>query len=412
MRCETPYKCAMWFVSPYNFIESVRARFKAPEKVIIHDTTLRDGEQQPGIVFKRDEKVEIAMALDEAGVDRIEAGMPAVSRDDFEAIKTLSKQGLNAKIFAFTRCLKSDVDLALKADVSHLVMELPSSKHLIRFAYRWSEDKAIERAVEAVEYAKQHGLYVTFFAIDATRSDIEFLRRVIMEVHDYMDSLAVADTLGVCTPYAIEYIIRELKSFVKKPIEVHTHNDFGLAVANAIAGVLSGAEVVHVTVNGIGERCGNAPLEETVMAFELLLGIKTNVKLEKLYKLSKLVEEKSKLWIPPNKAVTGENVFRIESGIIADWWLNVKDIDPTIAIPYKPSLVGRSEVEIVLGKKSGKANIVDKLRYLNLTLSDQEIADILNAVKEKSIEKKGLLTLEEFKVIVENVLQRKLSTQS
>jgi isopropylmalate/homocitrate/citramalate synthase len=390
----------VWFVSPYNFVDDVRRGFELPERVLIHDTTLRDGEQQAGVVFRRDDKLRIAMALDEAGVDRIEAGMPAVSQEDFEAVREIARQGLRAMVMAFTRCLKSDVDYALKADVPGVVMELPASKHLIQNAYRWDLDKAIGRAVEAVEYAKEHGLYVTFFTIDATRSDMEFLRRVIEAVGGKMDSLTVADTLGTSLPWAYAYFIRQLRGFVNKPIEVHTHNDFGMGVANAIAGVTAGASVVHVTVNGIGERSGNAALEEVVMALELLLGVKTNVRLDRLVELSRLVQELSGVRVPPQKAVVGDNIFRIESGIVAEWWVNASRVDPSIAMPYIPKLVGRSDVEIILGKKSGKANITYWLDRLGIKASDEAVTKILDEVKRRSLEKRGPLSLEEFREIV------------
>lgn len=402
------WKGDLYFVSPYNYVDEVRKNLKLPEKVIIHDTTLRDGEQQAGIVFRKDEKIKIAIALDEVGVDRIEVAMPAVSQDDFETLKEVAKLGLRAKVMAFARCLKQDVDLALKADVSSIVMELPSSIHMIEKAYRWTISKAIERAVEAVEYAKQHGLFVTFFTIDSTRSDIEFLRKIIGSVHDYMDSLSLADTLGVMTPFAITYFINLIKTFVKKPIEIHPHNDFGLAVANALAAVASGASAVHVTVNGIGERAGNASLEETVLALELLLGVKTNVKIEKLYELSKLVERLSGVKLPPHKPVVGETPYATESGIIADWWLAVKDNDPTIAYPILPRIIGRKEdIEIVLGKKSGRANIVYALKNIGIdpsSLSEDTINKILQEVKFHSILKKGPLSLEEFNLIVKRIL--------
>lgn len=400
------WKRGFWFVSPYNFANDVRRGFQLPERVLIHDTTLRDGEQQPGIVFRRDDKLRIAIALDEAGVDRIEAGMPAVSQDDLEAVKAIAKQGLRAMVMAFVRCLKSDVDYALKADVPGVVMELPSSTHLIQHAYRWDVDKAISRAVEAVEYAKAHGLYVTFFTIDATRSDMDFLRRVINAVHDKMDSLTVADTLGTSLPWAYQYFISQLRGFVRKPIEVHTHNDFGMAVANAIAGVVAGATTVHVTVNGIGERSGNAALEEVVMALELLLGVRTNVKLDKLAELSRLVQELSGVRVVPQKAVVGDNIFRIESGIVAEWWVNASQVDPSIAIPYIPKLVGREGVEIVLGKKSGKANIQYWLDRLGLKAGDEEITAILSEVKNRSIAKKGPLTMDEFEEIVNKFIKK------
>jgi isopropylmalate/homocitrate/citramalate synthase len=395
-----------WFVSPYNFVEEVVKNFKLPEKVIIHDTTLRDGEQQAGIVFRKSEKIEIAMALDEVGVDRIEVAMPAVSREDFEAVKEISKQGLKAMVTAFTRCLKSDVDLALKCDVPGLVMELPSSRHIIRYAYKWDEEKAISRAVEAVEYAKSHGLFVTFFTIDATRAELDFFRKVVEAVHDHMDTFTFADTFGVCSPWAISYFMNKIREFVKKPVEIHPHNDFGLAVANALTAIVSGAAGVHVTVNGIGERAGNASLEEVVLALELLLGVKTGIKLDRLYDLSKLVEKYSKVKIPPHKPIVGETPFMIESGIIAEWWLNVKDVKPTEAIPFIPELIGRKKpVELILGKKSGKATIRYELSKLGITdVSEETIMEILSDVKEKSIEKGAPLTREEFLDIVKKYL--------
>ncbi len=405
------WESRLWYVSPYNYVEEARRGFSPPERVVIHDTTLRDGEQQAGIVFRREDKLRIAMALDEAGVDRIEAGMPAVSREDFEAVKEIARQGLRAMVMTFARCLKQDVDLALKADVPGVVMELPSSRHIIRYAYRWTEEKAIERAVEAVEYAKDHGLYVTFFTIDSTRAEPDFLRRVVGAVHDLMDSLTLADTFGVMNPFSMKYFIEMVRGFVSKPIEAHTHNDFGMAVANALAAVAAGASAVHVTVNGIGERAGNAPLEETVLALKLLLGVETNVKLDKLYGLSKLVEKLSGVRMPPHKPVVGDSPYTTESGIIADWWLAVRDVKPNEAYPILPELIGRDKgIEVILGKKAGKANIVHALKAIGLdpsSVSEEDMARILDEVKFYSILKKGPVTLEEFKLIADRVLGAK-----
>jgi len=285
-------------------------------------------------------------------------------------------------------------------------MELPSSRHLVRYAYKWDEEKAISRALEAVEYAKSHGLFVTFFTIDATRAELDFFKRIIEAVHDYMDTLTFADTFGVCTPWAISYLMNKFKEFVKKPIEIHPHNDFGLATANALTAIVLGATGVHVTVNGIGERAGNAPLEEVVLALELLLGIKTGIKLDKLYDLSKLVEKYSKVKIHPHKPIVGETPFMIESGIIAEWWLNVKDVKPTEVIPFIPELIGRKKpIELVLGKKSGKATIRHELNKLGIIeVSEEVITRILNDIKEKSIERKAPITREEFLNIVKKYI--------
>lgn len=397
-----------WFVSPLNFDDEVRKKLELPERVVIHDTTLRDGEQQAGVVFRRDEKVRIATALDEAGVDRIEAGMPSVSRDDFDAVKEIAKLGLKARVMAFSRCLKQDVDLAIKAEVPGVVMELPSSKHIIEYGYRIPEDSAIKMVVEAAEYAKKHGLFVTLLAIDSTRADYEFLKKVVNSVQDFMDSLTIADTFGVASPFAMEYLTKQVKSLTKKPVEVHPHNDFGLAVANALAAVASGASAVHVTVNGIGERAGNAALEETVLALELLLGVRTNVKLDKLYELSKLVEQLSGVKLPPHKPVVGDSPFRVESGMIAEWWISAREVRPTEVFPILPELVGRKGgIEIVLGKKSGKTNIVEALKEVGIDsskVSTENLVKILLETKFYSILKKGSVSREEFSMIVKKVI--------
>ncbi|MEM0352068.1 MAG: homoaconitate hydratase [Sulfolobales archaeon] len=397
-----------WFVSPLNFDDEVRKKLELPERVVIHDTTLRDGEQQAGVVFRRDEKVRIATALDEAGVDRIEAGMPSVSRDDFDAVKEIAKLGLKARVMAFSRCLKQDVDLAIKAEVPGVVMELPSSKHIIEYGYRIPEDSAIKMVVEAAEYAKKHGLFVTLLAIDSTRADYEFLKKVVNSVQDFMDSLTIADTFGVASPFAMEYLTKQVKSLTKKPVEVHPHNDFGLAVANALAAVASGASAVHVTVNGIGERAGNAALEETVLALELLLGVRTNVKLDKLYELSKLVEQLSGVKLPPHKPIVGDSPFRVESGMIAEWWISAREVRPTEVFPILPELVGRKGgIEIVLGKKSGKTNIVEALKEVGIDsskVSTEKLVKILLETKFYSILKKGSVSREEFSMIVKKVI--------
>ncbi|MEM0486791.1 MAG: homoaconitate hydratase [Sulfolobales archaeon] len=397
-----------WFVSPLNFDDEVRKKLELPERVVIHDTTLRDGEQQAGVVFRRDEKVRIATALDEAGVDRIEAGMPSVSRDDFDAVKEIAKLGLKARVMAFSRCLKQDVDLAIKAEVPGVVMELPSSKHIIEYGYRIPEDSAIKMVVEAAEYAKKHGLFVTLLAIDSTRADYEFLKKVVNSVQDFMDSLTIADTFGVASPFAMEYLTKQVKSLTKKPVEVHPHNDFGLAVANALAAVASGASAVHVTVNGIGERAGNAALEETVLALELLLGVRTNVKLDKLYELSKLVEQLSGVKLPPHKPIVGDSPFRVESGMIAEWWISAREVRPTEVFPILPELVGRKGgIEIVLGKKSGKTNIVEALKEAGIDsskVSTEKLVKILLETKFYSILKKGSVSREEFSMIVKKVI--------
>ena len=404
---EKPWETENWFVSLYNFLPEVRRKFRLPEKVIFHDVTLRDGEQQAGIVFRKDEKLKIARMLDEIGVPRIEAGMPAVSREDAEAVKAIAKEGLNAKVFAFSRCMKEDVDRALACDVDGVIMEIPSSDHLIRYGYGWTVEKAIELSVEATRYAHDHGLYVAFFTIDSTRARFETFWSIVESVakEGWMDSYVLVDTFGVCIPEAISYLVSEVKKRTDKPIELHLHNDFGLAVASSIAGLMAGAEVVHTTVNGIGERCGNAALEEVAAALEILYGVKTGIKFDKLRKLSKFVEEASKVPVPPQKPIVGSNIFTTESGIVAGWWSNVSAVNkPLEVFPINPKFLGVEGVKIGLGKKSGRANIIYRLKELGLKIPPEEdIVKILEKVKVTSEEKKRLLTDEEFISIVKSV---------
>lgn len=393
-----PWRSDRHYVGFYDFLPEVRRSFHLPRRVLVHDVTLRDGEQQAGVTFRKDEKVRIAKALNDAGVDRIEAGLPSVSPSDSEAIREITHLGLAAKIYAFSRCLKADVDNALKLDVDGLIMEIPSSDHLIRLGYGWTEERAVELSVEATTYAHAHGLKVTFFTIDSTRATTTVISRLVGRVakEGHMDALALADTFGVLNPQATYYFVKKMRSSLKKPIEIHAHNDFGLGVANTIFAVMAGAEVAHLTVNGIGERTGNTSLEEAVMALECLYGVRTNVKTEKLRSLSILVRELSGVPVPPQKPVVGDGIFTVESGIIAGWWRRLEKLGiPLEMYPFTPEAVGHEPVKVILGKKSGRDSILYKAEKLGVELSDAKVDEILRKVKELALEKKRPLTEEE-----------------
>ncbi|MCK4952996.1 pyruvate carboxyltransferase [Candidatus Bathyarchaeota archaeon] len=403
---ENLWETKNWFVSPYNYLNEVKEKIRLPEKVSFHDITLRDGEQQAGIIFNKEDKIEIARKLDEAGVSRIEAGMPAVSKEEKDAVKAIANEGLKAKIFTFARCMKRDVDLALACDADGVIMEIPSSDHLIKYAYGWTVEKAINLSVEATKYAGEHGLHVAFFTIDTTRANFDTFWNIIESVasEGHMDSYVLVDTFGVCSPEAISYLVKEVKKRTNKPVEMHCHNDFGLAIANSLAGVIAGAEIVHTTVNAIGERSGNAALEEMAASLEVLYGLKTGVNFKKLRGLSKLVEELSLVKMPPHKPIVGDNVFTTESGIIAGWWDRAKDKRPLEVFPFNPDFLGFEEVKIALGKGSGRASIIHWLNKLGLEMPPREKIDqILEKVKILAEEKKRLLTDEEFKFIVKDV---------
>jgi len=393
------------YVSYLNWEKEVVKGQKLPKKVVFHDITLRDGEQQPGIVFRKKDKIDIAHLLAETGVQRIEMGMPAVSQEDKEAITQIAREDTGAEVYAFARCMVKDVDLALECDVDGVVMEVPSNKEFIDEAYKWSLEKAIKSSVDSTKYAAEHGLKVSFFTIDSSRADFDWWLKLIKEVsgQGHMDALVVVDTFGVLTPEATGYFVRRAKEAINKPIEIHAHNDFGLGTANSIAAVTNGAEVVHTTVNAIGERCGNASLEEIAMALKLLYNADIGLDTTRFYELSKLVQERSGVPMPGNKPVVGDNAFLVESGIIASWWKNVRDHKPTLMFPYHWKLVGQPAPRIMLGKKAGADNVLLNLQQTGVSLPEEKMLQLVNMVKQKGIDKKGAVSVEELLSMVEKV---------
>lgn len=405
----TPWKTNKWFTSQWNFEKEVIKSFKFSKNIKIHDITLRDGEQQAGIIFKKDEKLKIAEKLIEVGIHRIEAGMPAVSKDDEIAIKEIVKmsRGTDTKIFSFARCMKEDIKRSLDTGVDGIVVEIPSSEHIIKYAYKWPLQKAIDLSIEATLYAKENKIYTVFFPIDASRANINWFIDIIDKIstEGHMDALSIVDTFGGLAPTTIRYFIRKIKSVVKKPLELHFHDDFGLATANTLIGLSEGAEVAHTTVTGIGERAGNAAYEDIVLALLTMYGIDLGIKTEMFYEISKLVQEFSNIKVPTNRAVVGDSIFNIESGIITNWLINCGDEHQLELCPFINELVGQRKFMPVLGKSSGKDNIKFWLEKIGYNLSEDQIIDLLILVKERSIDKKGLIDKEEFREIVDNFIR-------
>ena len=401
-----PWKTDRWFASPWNWLPEVQDELHFPSRIRIHDVTLRDGEQQAGIVLRRQEKVAIAKKLAEIGVHRIEAGMPAVSSEDEAAIKAIVDLDLPAEIFSFARCIPSDVKLAKDCGVKGIITEIPSSEHIIRNAYGKSREWAIESSIETTLAAKEEGLYTVFFTIDSTRSGLdEYMDLVeLVATKGHMDALTVADSFGVCTPGAIGAVIRALRKRFPHPIEIHCHEDFGLGVANTLAALAAGASVAHVTVSAIGERAGNVPLEDTVLALKILHGIDVGIRTEGFYDLSRLVMELCELSLPPNRPIVGDSLYSIESGVVTMFHRRCRTVEPTEYLPFLPEVVGRPGVDIVLGKGSGAANIEEHLERRGISATEEQIMDMLLRVKQRSIETKALLTDQEFDEIVAAVL--------
>ena len=394
---QTPWITDKWFSSPWNYLPEATGEMNLPDSLQVHDVTLRDGEQQAGVEFTADEKLRIAELLDNAGIHRIEAGLPAVSPADEEAVRRIAAAGFDSEVYAFSRCMVDDVKLAIDCGVTGVVMEVPSSHHLIQKGYRWPVERALEASIEATNFAHEHGLKVTFFPIDATRAEIgEYLDMMERVATDgYVDAVALVDTFGVLSPHAVGYFARQTRDRLGVPMETHFHMDFGMGVANTILAVTEGVEVIQTTVTGLGERSGNTPTEETILALLTMYGLDTGIKTEHFTDISREVLEMAGVAQPGNRPIVGDRLFNVESGIIATWVRNVGD-EVIEAFPFRPELVGQAAPEIVLGKGSGVDSIRVWLEHNEMSADEDEILEILGIVKAKSLQKKGLLDNDEF----------------
>ena len=362
----------------------------------LYDTTLRDGEQTVGVVLSPEEKLAIATALSAAGVDRIEAGFPRVSEDDARAISLILEAGLDAEVWGFSRAVSADVEALVELGLQASVIESPISDGKLA-ALGVSRDTMLERIRSAVSYAVEQGIRVAFFGVDSTRADLEFVRRVYESaVEAGAAEVVVVDTLGIATPEAAAFLVGDIAERLdyEVPVHWHGHDDFGLATAAAVAAVQAGATWVQGTVNGMGERAGNADLVEVALTLEALYGIPTRLRLEQARELARLVQELSGTQLAPWKAVTGDNLFIRESGAVASQFH-----DPPAIEPYASELVG-AERGIVLGKKSGLDSIRIKSEELGLDVPEDQLAALLESVKRAGTKKRGLVTDAEFRRLV------------
>jgi isopropylmalate/homocitrate/citramalate synthase len=357
----------------------------------LYDTTLRDGEQTIGVVLTPEEKLEIARALDAAGVDRIEAGFPRVSDDDFHAVQLIAAAGLQAEVWGFSRAVQADVDALVELDVRASVIESPISDGKLD-ALGVSRDTMLERIRSAVEFAASNGIRVAFFGVDSSRASLDFFDRAYAAaVEAGAAEVVVVDTLGIATPEAAALLVSRALDRLDVPVHWHGHDDFGLGTAAAIAAVQAGATWVQGTVNGMGERAGNADLVEVALALEALYGIPTRLDLAQARTLSRLVAERAGTPLPPWKAVTGEALFTRESGAVA-----AQFHDPPAIEPYASELVG-AERGVVLGKKSGLDSIRITLERLGLDVPDERRPALLAEVKRRGTETRSLVSDADFK---------------
>src|SRR5262245_58380380 len=288
---QEPWKTNKWFVSPWNYLPEVTKNFHFPANIKLHDVTLRDGEQQTAVVFRRAEQVAIAKRLDALGVHRIEAGMPAVSAQDKAAISDIAALGLKSEIFGFSRCIPSEVKVIKECGCKGIVIEIPASDHMIKNGYGWPIERAMKASIDTTLAAKEAGLYTVFFTIDATRTELNRFLDIVEQVatEGHMDALTIADTVGGTAPEAIRYVVPKVIERLKKPVEIHCHQDFGLGVANTLAALQAGSSVAHTTVTGLGERAGNVPMEDVVLSLLCLHGLDLGIKTEQFCELSRYV---------------------------------------------------------------------------------------------------------------------------
>lgn len=347
------------------------------DKIYIFDTTLRDGEQTPGVALTVDEKIQIAQKLNNLGVDKIEVGFPASSKGEIESAKRIGALDLDSTLVGLARSLKNDVDAVIDADLGYVHTFIGTSPLHRDYKLKMSKEKIIETAVDAIEYAKDHGLTVEFSAEDATRTEKEFLTEVFGEAIDAgCDFLDVPDTVGVLTPVHARELITYLKDQFTIPISVHFHNDFGLATANTLTAIECGADQAHVTVNGLGERTGNCSLEELVMTLKIAYGIDLGLDTTRLYSLSNLVGRLTGVKMPVNKPIVGDNAFAHESGIHVHGILN----NSSTYEPISPEMVGHSR-RIVLGKHTGANALKSKLKEYHIDLNEDQFCKVFDEIK-------------------------------
>ena len=387
------------WTTPLNEMDSVQKGFDRTKTIRFYDTTLRDGEQSTGIAFSAQEKFEIACKLSELGIGRIESGFPRVSEEDTEAVRRILDAGLKSEIWGFARCLKADIDAHIELGTRYTLLEITTSDMKMK-AFGFTREKVLNSVVDSVKYAKDKGIArVNFFAVDSTRSDLGYLRDIYgAAIGAGADEISVVDTIGVCAPETVQYLVGQVKSWYPKvPVHWHGHNDFGLATAAAIAAVRGGADWIQGTINGMGERAGNADLCEVALALQFLYHVPAEIDLSKAREVSDMVQRYGKYEVESWKPVVGKYIFTRESGGVAAQFHM-----PSAIEPYSSEILA-ADRHIALGKKSGLANIKIKLDELKLSAPQEKHGAILEKVKALGTAEKRLVSDDEFRKIVAQV---------
>ena len=365
----------------HNYIVERKLADHLPAKITIWDETLRDGEQTPGVAFTPEEKLQIATLLDEMGVPLMDVGIPVVSKEEARAVKGIADAGLDASIMAAARAVRKDVEACVDAGVDEIALFIACSDLHLRYKLNMTREQVQEAAVRETEYARAHGLKVSFVTEDTFRADLDYVVELYNACIDAGATRAVVcDTVGIMTPTGLRWFLEQIRPHLRDvPLSFHGHNDFGLAVANSLAAVESGVEVPHTCVNGLGERSGNASFEELVMTLESLYGYQTGIDVSRMYEVSRLVETLSGIPVGVNKPVVGYNAFSHESGIHADGVIK----HTATYEPIQPERIGRRR-QFIFGKHTGSTSVAEKLKGSGVEATKDQVQALVQLIKEYS----------------------------
>lgn len=389
-------------VSPYNMLPEVLKDFRLSDNIVIYDSTLRDGEQMPGISFSPEQKLAVARKLDEIGVPEIEAGFPAVSKTEVKSIKTIANEGLNAKILALSRLKKEDIDAAIRSDADIVLLFIASSPLHLKYKLHCSEQEIKEKVVESIDYAKDHGIVPSFSTEDSTRTPLKFLEELVTLANEAgAKRIGFTDTVGCATPHTIKYLFSHMRKLFSTPFSAHLHNDFGLGLINAITAISSGATHVCTTINGWGERAGNVPLEQLVISLKILYKKDLGIDTTKLWEVSEMISHFTGLPIPKTHPLVGSNIFTHESGIHVAAILE----NPQTYESISPEIVGNKR-NIVLGKHTGKHIIRQLLDDQGIEADEQLLIDVVSQVKHLG-ERNGRLSDKEITQIIDKITEER-----
>lgn len=406
------YEQGKYWVSPMNFAPGAVDTSEVQEKVLVHDVSLRDGEQTPGVVFNTHERIQLATALSELGVDRIEFGMPIASKDAYEAFEEVLKMNLRAEIVSFCRAHPDDLDLTIKLGCKTAIIEHIVNPYMLKHVYNLDHKGTVERCAGALKIAQENGIKASFMGWDASRTSMDYLKRLYSDILDQtsMESLIFVDTFGVMSPWSLGHTIKTIRGwFPGLKLEIHNHNGFGLGNANVMAAVLAGVSCVHGAILGLGEREGNIPLDEIAMMMALQLKKPTKIDLSQLYRVTKLAEQITRFRLAGTKPVTGEFYFQMAAGISihAIEMARKAGLGDRVWAAFAPEVIGKKGYEYLLGKANGTGTIKIFMEKLGLKADEEDMKEILQLVKDRANLVKGNVSEVEFEYLVKKYLAGK-----